>query len=98
MTMDSLTADHLQKKQWCQNHMYRYVLAHTHDGWCCDGFIEYIDDEVVCLAVPYGTGEWEDRAFLPYPPYPYPYYPRRRFIRQIFPIAALLGLTLLPFF
>lgn len=87
-------------KHWCHAHMHRYVLAHTHDGWCCDGFIEHIDDEVVCIAVPYSGGA--DRAFFPgpfYPPlYPYPYFPRRRFYRQVFPLAALLGLSLLPFY
>ncbi|QHT63852.1 hypothetical protein GXP70_10270 [Paenibacillus lycopersici] len=80
--------------------MHRYVLAHTRDGWCCDGFVEYIDDEVVCLAVPHcGSG---DRAFFPgpfYPQlYPYPFFPRNRFYRQVFPLAALLGLSLLPFY
>ncbi|NBD22864.1 hypothetical protein GT019_03155 [Paenibacillus sp. T1] len=87
-------------KHWCHAHMHRYVLVHTHDGWCCDGFIEHIDDEVVCIAVPQFGGA--DRAFFPgpfYPPlYPYPYFPRRRFYRQVFPLAALLGLSLLPFY
>ncbi|QHW34941.1 hypothetical protein GZH47_05990 [Paenibacillus rhizovicinus] len=80
--------------------MHRYVLAHTHDGYCCDGFVEYIDDEVVCLAVPHCGST--DRAFFPgpfYPQlYPYPFFPRGRFYRQVFPLTALLGLSLLPFY
>ncbi|MBD2869476.1 hypothetical protein [Paenibacillus arenilitoris] len=98
--MENALYDAHQKKQWCENHMHRYVLAQTHDGWCCDGIIEYLDDEVVCLAVPCGTNEWDNRAFLPYgyPIYPYPYFPRRRFVRRIFPLAALLALSLLPFY
>lgn len=97
-----------QMKPWCEHHMNRYVLAQTHDGWCCDGFIEYMDDEVLCLAVPCGTNERDERAFLPYPAfgyppygypiYPYPYFPRRRFVRRVFPLAALLALSLLPFY
>lgn len=93
-------------KKWCEKHMHRYVLAQTHDGMCCDGFIEYMDDEVVCLAVPCGMHEGDARAFIPqfgyppfgYPLYPYPYYPRRRFIRQVFPLYTLLALSLLPFY
>ncbi|WP_424766707.1 hypothetical protein [Paenibacillus sp. sgz302251] len=101
--MENTMAEQQEMKQWCESHKNRYVLVQTHDGWCCDGFIEHIDDEIVCIAVPCGTNEWENRAFLPYasfgaPIYPYPYYPRRRFIRQVFPLAALLAITLLPFF
>ncbi|MBW7455208.1 hypothetical protein K0U00_14375 [Paenibacillus sepulcri] len=92
-----------EMKKWCKDHKYRYVLAHTKDGWCCDGFVEHIDDEMVYLAVPHCDNQYDPRGFFPYPPlypplYPYPYYPRRRFYRQAFPLAALLGLSLLPFF
>ncbi|MBM7565640.1 hypothetical protein [Paenibacillus sacheonensis] len=83
-------------KKWCHDHMHRYVLVQTHDGWCCDGFVEHIDDEVLCIAVPHCGGM--DRAFFPSPFYPYPYFPRRRFYRQVFPLGALLGLSLLPFY
>ncbi|PLT46547.1 hypothetical protein B8V81_4978 [Paenibacillus pasadenensis] len=101
-----------EMKHFCDNHKHRYVLAHTKDGWCVDGFIEHYDDEYVCIAVPCGMNEIDPRAFVggpgsgpgfgpgfgPYPPlYPYPYYPRRRFARAVFPLAALAGLTLLPF-
>ncbi|MFS0727525.1 hypothetical protein [Paenibacillus sp. 1P07SE] len=99
--------DKEQMKKLCHDHMHRYVVANTKEGWCTDGFVEYVDDEVVCLAVPCGP-EWNTRAFGPYPYwgtpfgrpplYPYPYYPRRFFARQIFPLAALLGLSLLPFY
>lgn len=88
-------------KHFCKSHLHRYVLVHTKDGFCCDGFVEHIDDEVVCIAVIHGGG-MDPRAFLPgfgFPPlYPYPYFPRRRFYRQVFPLAALLGLSLLPFY
>lgn len=53
--MEQTMADKEQMKQWCEHHKHRYVLAQTHDGWCADGFIEHIDDEVVCIAVPCGS-------------------------------------------
>ncbi|WP_364149256.1 hypothetical protein [Paenibacillus sp. LPE1-1-1.1] len=101
--MEPTLVDQEQMKQWCEHHMHRYVLAQTHDGWCADGFLEYMDDEILCIAVPCGSDEGDNRAFLPYSPfgypiYPYPYYPRRRFIRQIFPLGALLALSLLPYY
>jgi len=96
-----------QMKQLCKEHMHRYVVAHTKEGWCTDGFVEHIDDDVVCLAVPCGM-EGDMRGFFPYPYagtpfaypplYPYPYFPRRRFARLVFPLTALLGLSLLPFY
>ncbi len=105
--MENAAMEQQDIKKWCGEHMHRYVLAQTKEGWCCDGFIEYMDDEIVCLAVPCGMGDWEDRAFVPFgggrppfgfPLYPYPYFPRRRFTRQVFPLAGLLALSLLPFF
>ncbi|CDN41734.1 MULTISPECIES: hypothetical protein [unclassified Paenibacillus] len=105
-TINVLVMEKPEMKHFCDNHKYRYVLAHTKDGWCCDGFIEHYDDEYVCLAIPCDMGEVHPRAFGPgfgpgfgpYPPlYPYPYYPRRRFARAVFPLAALAGITLLPF-
>lgn len=101
--MEHKLADLQELKEWCQANKSRYVLAHTHDGWCCDGFIEYMDEEVLYLAVPCGSNEWDNRTFPPYPPlgypiYRYPHYPRGRFIRQVIPIGALQGISLLPFF
>ncbi|GGG56216.1 hypothetical protein [Paenibacillus radicis (ex Gao et al. 2016)] len=92
-----------QMKETCHNHMHRYVLAQTHHGWCIDGFVEHMDDEVVCLAVPNNSQGWDSRAFIPQSPpgpglYPYPFYPRRRFYRQIFPYGALRGVSLLPYY
>ncbi|MFD1952628.1 hypothetical protein ACFSL6_04010 [Paenibacillus thailandensis] len=90
-------------KDWCEKHKYRYVLVRLHSGLCIDGFIEHIDDQVVSLAVPYGPSG-DGRAFVPFYPgfypafFPYPFYPRRRFYRQIIPLAGLLALSLLPFF
>lgn len=92
---------HHDMKKKCHEHMHRYVLVQTHDGWCCDGIVEHIDDEYVCLAVPCG-GNVEQRAFFPQPPffpiYPYPFFPRRRFVRQVFPLSTLQTLSLLPFY
>ncbi|MGO4107279.1 hypothetical protein [Paenibacillus sp. YAF4_2] len=84
----------------CSAHMHRYVLAQTHDGWCIDGIVEYVDDKYICLAVPCsGSLGWDARAFVPYPGlYPYPYYPRGRFYRQVLPLSGLLALSLLPFY
>ncbi|CAM4264844.1 hypothetical protein [Paenibacillus tarimensis] len=64
--------------KWCTEHVHRYVLAHTKDGLCCDGFIEHIDETHVYLAVPYcGSGHDTMRAYAPYgaavPPYGVPY-------------------------
>ncbi|QAY68412.1 hypothetical protein ET464_07735 [Paenibacillus protaetiae] len=83
-------------KKWCEHHKFRYVLLRTHSGYCIDGFIEHIDDHVVCLAVP--AWPHDDRAFFGPGFYPYPFFPRRRFYRQVFPLGGLLGLSLLPFF
>lgn len=91
-------------KDLCASHMHRYVLARTHDGWCVDGFVENVDDENVSMAVPYSSMQsWDGRAFVPHPPlgpslYPYPYFPRRRFYRQVFPLGALHSVSLLPFY
>ena len=41
-----------EKVKMCKDHMHRYVLLQTHDGYCVDGFVEHIDDEMVCIAVP----------------------------------------------
>ncbi|MFC5651751.1 hypothetical protein ACFPYJ_22060 [Paenibacillus solisilvae] len=98
VTVEPYPAEKHEKAKWCKDHMHRYVLLQTHDGYCADGFVEHIDDEMVCIAVPHCGPHW-DRAFLPYPPiYPYPYFPRRRFVRQAFPLTALRGLSLLPFY
>ncbi|NIK67525.1 MULTISPECIES: hypothetical protein [unclassified Paenibacillus] len=97
----AITAPQTQSlKDHCSAHIHRYVLAQTHDGWCIDGIVEYVDDRYLCLAVPCsGTISWDNRAFVSYPGlYPYPYYPRGRFYRQVLPLAGLLALTLLPFY
>ncbi|OBR63101.1 hypothetical protein A7K91_23650 [Paenibacillus oryzae] len=88
------------KKEMCQQHMHRYVLVQTADGMCFDGIVEHVDDEVLCIAVPFGQGEGDPRAFIPFGGYPYGYgyYPRRRFYRQTFPLAGLLALSLLPYY
>ena len=63
-------------KKWCHDHKFRYVMVQTKDGWCCDGFVEHIDDEHVYLAVPY-CGEYDyHRAFVPFAPFtPFPFAP-----------------------
>ncbi|GMK45551.1 hypothetical protein PghCCS26_26790 [Paenibacillus glycanilyticus] len=65
----SVTAPQTQSlKDHCFAHTHRYVLAQTHDGWCIDGIVEYVDDQYLCLAVPCsGSMGWDSRAFLPYP-------------------------------
>ncbi|MDQ6421122.1 hypothetical protein RB620_16970 [Paenibacillus sp. LHD-117] len=101
--MENESFDKAGAKGICEQHMHRYVLLQTHDGSCVDGIVEHVDDECVCIAVPYCPGEW-DRAFLPfggyggYGGYGYPFFPRRRFHRRVFPLAALLALSLLPYY
>lgn len=93
----------------CKKHMYRYVSVTLTGGAVYDGIVENVDDDNLYLAVPIGEMDQEQmRAFLPYGypyphygyPYPYPGYgfPRRRFRRQILPLAALLALSLLPYY
>ncbi|MBD0379100.1 hypothetical protein [Paenibacillus sedimenti] len=91
----------------CKSHMYRYVSVTTVDGTMYDGIVENVDDDHLYLAVPIGGQEMEQmRAFAPfgypYPYYPYPYpgyyFPRRRFARQVLPLATLLALSLLPYY
>jgi len=92
----------------CSSHMHRYVLVRTTDGGEYDGFVEYVDQEWLYLAVPLSVREtnneraWYAAAYpyVPfYPPYPgYDYYPRRPFGRVIIPLAALAALTLLPYY
>jgi hypothetical protein len=88
----------------CRNHLHRYVRIHTADGRIVDGIIENVDDDHVYLAVPIGPGEVDMRFYNPfYPPYYspgyfYPPYPRRRFRRVVLPLAALIGLSLLPYY
>ncbi|WP_346010279.1 hypothetical protein [Paenibacillus sp. SYP-B3998] len=76
------------------------------DGTLYDGIVEHVDEDHLYLAVPTGGMDQEQtRAFQPYP-YPYPFYgpfpgygiPRRRFARQVLPLAALLALSLLPYY
>lgn len=82
------------KKEMCQQHMHRYVLVQMADGTCFDGIVEYVDDEVLCIAVPFGQGEGDARAFFPFGGF----FPRRRFFRRTFPLGALLALSLLPYY
>ncbi|MCU6707667.1 hypothetical protein M6D81_03000 [Paenibacillus sp. J5C_2022] len=99
MTNVNTIMSNADKKKICQQHMHRYVLVQTAEGWC-DGFVEHVDDDMVYLAVPCGSDGMDERVLYPYggPIYPYPYYPRRRFFRRRFPLGALLALSLLPFF
>jgi hypothetical protein len=99
--MENKAYDNIDAKSMCQGHMHRYVLLQTNDGCCIDGIVEHVDDEMVCLAVPYCPEEW-DRAFVPYGGYgggfgP-PFFPRRRFYRRAFPLGTLLALSLLPYY
>lgn len=101
--------NHQEVHAICKKHMYRYVSVTMTSGAVYDGIVEDVDDENLYLAVPIGGMDHDQmRAFLPYA-YPYPYYgypypypgyvyPRRRFARQVLPLAALLALSLLPYY
>ena len=99
--------------QLCRDHLHRYVLISLSDGSKVDGIVEGVDNENLYLALPGEHMASQPREyrqpFFPgygygygfgYPyPYPYyPYYPRRRFRRGIFPLISLLGLSLLPYY
>ncbi|MFC0212073.1 hypothetical protein ACFFK0_06330 [Paenibacillus chartarius] len=100
--------DHQQGIALCMQHMHRYVGIQTADGAYHDGIIEKVDETHVYLAVPIGC-ESDSRAFFPGPfggypafgygfPYGYGFWPRRRFYRTVLPLAALLSLSLLPYY
>lgn len=92
----------------CKQHMHSYVLVETTDGMKIDGIITGLDEENVYLAVPVNpyqeSIEQNPNQFGPYPdPYYRPgsrfgYVPRRRFRRQIIPLALLAALSLLPWY
>ncbi|CAM4026307.1 hypothetical protein COLU111180_20095 [Cohnella lubricantis] len=92
-----------EMKRLCEKHMHRYVELQAADGTRYDGIVEYVDEHTVCLAVP---GAYPDsRAFFPGPFYPgfgygfgSPFFRPRRFARFAFPLAALAGLSLLPYY
>lgn len=98
---------HPEMHEICKKHMYRYVIVTMTNGAVYDGIVENVDDDNLYLAVPLGGMDQEQmRAFLPYG-YPYPYYGypypgyvygRRRFARQVLPLAGLLALSLLPYY
>nr|WP_168119474.1 hypothetical protein [Paenibacillus sp. HB172176] len=93
----------MQQKELCEKHMHRYVMVQTNEGCCFDGIVEHVDDEMVCIAVPYCPGEWDGRAFFPYGGFGGfggygGFYPRRRFYRRAFPLGSLLALSLLPYY
>jgi hypothetical protein len=95
----------------CMQHMHRYVAVQLADGSMFDGIVVEVDEEHLHLAVPF-SGEMRDtRAWFgpgygfgfgypygyPYGGYPYGYFPRR-FNPLILPLAALLTLSLLPYY
>jgi hypothetical protein len=90
----------------CREHMHRYVRIQVADGSTVDGIIEFVDEEYVYMAVPVRPGDEANdrRGYFPYvpggfyPPYFNPYYPGGRFRRVVLPLAALLALSLLPFY
>ncbi|MBA2938147.1 hypothetical protein HZF08_07500 [Paenibacillus sp. CGMCC 1.16610] len=101
---------HPEIHEICKKHMYRYVSVTMTNGAVYDGIVENVDDDNLYLAVPIGGMDHEQmRAFLPYGGYPFPYYGypypgygygfgRRRFARQVLPLAGLLALSLLPYY
>ncbi|MBC8080943.1 MAG: hypothetical protein H7X86_11400 [Gorillibacterium sp.] len=91
--------------EMCRDHLHRYVLISLSNGTKVDGIVEGVDNDNLYLALPGEHAAETYRGFgygygfgYPYP-YPYyPYYPRRRFRRGIFPLISLLGLSLLPYY
>jgi len=81
--------------------MNKYVGVQTLDGQTHDGFIAHVDQDYITLAIP--TNEMLSgshphmTAYRQFGYYP-GFYPRRRFIRNRIPLAAITGLFLLPFF
>jgi hypothetical protein len=84
-------------KSYCESHMHRYVEIQAVDGYCYDGIVEHVDEEWICLAVPGPVDQL--RGLFPPPLYPPfgPYRPRR-FNRLILPLAALVTISLLPYY
>ncbi|MDR6880089.1 hypothetical protein [Bacillus sp. 3255] len=99
--------NHPEKHEICINHMHRYVSVTMDNGAMYDGIVEHVDGDHLYLAVPIGGAEPEQmRAFVPFgspfPFYGFPYpgyvFGRRRFARQVLPLAGLLALSLLPYY
>lgn len=103
----------IEMKRLCERHMHRYVELRCADGMRYDGIVEYVDEHTVCLAVPGAYPEsrafFPGFGFpgFGYPGfgYPgfgygfgYPFFRPRRFARFAFPLAALAGLSLLPYY
>jgi hypothetical protein len=92
----------------CQQHMHRYVGVQMADGSYHEGIVENVDEHNLYLAVPTGAADQDQtRAFLPfgysgygYPGYGYEGYgyPGGLFFRSTLPLAALLALSLLPYY
>jgi len=85
----------------CMKCMNQYVGIQTNDGMQHDGFIAHVDDEYVTLAIPssemiHGM-PMQQQAYRQFGFFP-GFFPRRRFFQRRFPLAALTGLFLLPFF
>jgi hypothetical protein len=106
-----LRLDHQEAYALCQQHMHRYVGVQMADGTHHDGIVETVDEHHLYLAVPIGAAASDQmRAFTPfgyagygygygYPGYGYPgYYPGYGYERRILPLAALLALSLLPYY
>ncbi|MCM3632848.1 MULTISPECIES: phosphatidylinositol kinase [Paenibacillus] len=85
----------------CMSCMHKYVGIQTSDGMTQDGFIAHVDNEYVTLAIPsnemIGGMPMQQQGYRQFGYYP-GFYPRRRFYQRRFPLAALTGLFLLPFF
>ncbi|CAH0119625.1 MULTISPECIES: hypothetical protein [unclassified Paenibacillus] len=82
----------------CVKHIHRYVRVQMRDGCYYEGIIEKVDEKYLYLAVPIGGEPYPmPRAFTPYGYGFYPYYPIR-FRRLILPLAALLVLSLIPYY
>lgn len=85
----------------CHKYMYHHVTLTMADGSSFDGIIEDVDRDQITVLVGEDVMERESDEFDARQYYGYGYgRPRRRFRRfrrQIFPLAALTALALLPY-
>ncbi|GAB6990670.1 hypothetical protein [Paenibacillus pini] len=49
-----MSKEKIEVKELCVKHVHRYVRVWMLDGTAHDGFVESVDEDKVCLAVPIG--------------------------------------------
>ncbi|WP_025028046.1 hypothetical protein [Caldalkalibacillus mannanilyticus] len=55
----------IDMKKTCVDHINRYVLIQTKDGYSYDGIVEHVDDQNVYLAVPIGEEIMSEPMYQP---------------------------------